>query len=75
MYTPVVNEIVKKLESLPSYLQRQVLIFVEALQTSATRGNPGEQLLKFAGIIPEEDLKIMQQVIETGCEQVDANEW
>ncbi len=71
----VVNEIVRKLKTLPDHLQRQVLLFVDALQTSAIRGTPGQQLLKFAGTISNEDLAIMQQAIYQGCEQVDADEW
>ena len=75
MDTPIVNEIVKKLEKLPSKLQRQVLTYVEALQIPATRGVSGQQLIQFAGTIPKEDLTIMQEAIEKGCEHVDINEW
>ncbi len=71
----VVDEIMKKLKTLPDNLQRQVLLFVDALQISSIRGTPGEQLLKFIGMIPPEDLAVMKQAIEQGCEQVDADEW
>jgi hypothetical protein len=56
-------------------LQRQVLAFVEALQTVVRRGVPGRQLLEFAGVIALDDLELMRQAIEDGCEQVDLNEW
>ena len=75
MDTPIVNEIVKKLGKLPNNLQRQVLTYVEALQIPATRVVSGQQLLQFAGTIPKEDLTIMQEAIEKGCEHVDTNEW
>ncbi len=71
----VVDEIMKKLKTLPDNLQRQVLLFVDALQNSSIRGTPGEQLLKFVGMIPPEDLAVMKQAIEQGCEQVDTDEW
>ena len=75
MDTPIVNEIVKKLGKLPNNLQRQVLTYVEALQIPATRVVSCPQLLQFAGNIPKEDLTIMQEAIEKGCEHVDINEW
>ena len=75
METPVLNEIVKKIKSLPDNLQRQVLIFVDALQVSSTRGMPGKSLLKFSGTIPPDDLNAMTQAINAGCEQVDSSEW
>lgn len=75
MDTPAINEIMKKIKSLPDNLQRQVLIFVDALQVSSTRGKPGKQLLKFAGTISTDDLNVMKQSIETGCEQVDGSDW
>jgi hypothetical protein len=36
---------------------------------------PGKILLQFSGTISLEDLEVMQQAIETDCEQVDLNEW
>jgi len=35
----------------------------------------GAQLLRFAGAIPMSDVKIMQETIKQGCEQVDKSEW
>lgn len=66
----LLDEITKKIKTLPDNLQRQVLIFVDALQVSSTCGVPGQSLLKFAGTISAEDLTLMQQAIEAGCEQV-----
>ena len=75
MTSSVLTEIEKKVRELPENLQRQVLIFVDALKISSTRGKSGRLLLEFAGTISLEDLKIMDDVIESGCEQVDSNEW
>jgi len=75
MDTPIFNEITKKIKQLPDNLQRQVLIFVDALQVSSTRGTPGKLLLEFAGTISPDDLSLMGQAIESGCEQVDGSEW
>ncbi len=70
----VVDEIIKKLKTLPDNLQRQVLLFVDALQVSSMRGTPGQELLKFVGTIPAEDLAIMRQAIDEGCEQINSKE-
>jgi hypothetical protein len=75
MDTPILNEITKKIRTLPDNLQRQVLIFVDALQVSSMRGVPGKSLLEFAGTISQDDLSAMRQAIEAGCEQVDGSEW
>mgnify|MGYP005619758627 CR=1 FL=1 len=49
------------------------------LRSETTRGArsavPGKQLLRFAGAIPLDDLRLMQQAIEIGCEAIDSNEW
>jgi hypothetical protein len=71
----ILNEITNKIKTLPDNLQRQVLIFVDALQVSSMCGTPGKLLLEFAGTISSEDLSIMGQAIESGCEQVDGSEW
>jgi len=75
MDTPVISEIINKIKSLPVNLQKQVLVFVDTLQSPPIRGVPGQQLLVFAGSIPSEDLEQMRKAIEAGCEQVDTNEW
>ena len=75
MDTPLVSEIAKKIKTLPDNLQRQVMIFVDALQVSSMRGVPGKLLLGFAGSISLDDLSLMEKAIESGCEQVDGSEW
>lgn len=46
-------------------------------QPTATRvqGISGRELLRFAGAIEADDLKLMSAAIEEGCEQVDHHEW
>ena len=75
MDTPILNELTKKIKTLPDNLQRQVLIFVDALQVSSLRGTPGKSLLEFAGTISPDDLSLIKQAIESACEQVDGSEW
>jgi len=75
MDTPILDEITKKIKSLPDNLQRQVLIFIDALQVSSMRGSPGKVLLEFSGTISPDDLTLMEQAIESGCEHVDSSEW
>lgn len=75
MNTLVVDRVVEQLKALPYEFQWRVFEFARALAVSIPRGVPGQQLLRFAGAIPLDDLQVMRQAIEDGCEQVDANEW
>ncbi len=73
MITPIIEQVVEQLESLPEDLQRRVLEFVQGLKGSAFRGALGKQLIRFVGFIPLDDLQQMRQAIESDCEQVDMN--
>lgn len=75
MDTIVIDKVVEQLKALPHELQWRVLEFSRALSLSTPHGIGGQQLLKFAGTIPLDDVQLMRQAIEQGCEQVDANEW
>ena len=75
MNTMVVDEIIEQLKSLPYELQWRVLEFARALALSVPRGVPGHRLLRFAGVIPPDDVQRMREAIEQGCEQVDVSEW
>ena len=44
-------------------------------QPACPRGVPGARLLPFAGSIPAEDLKVMEDAIREGCERVDPDGW
>lgn len=69
------SQVIEQLDTLPEDLQRKVLAYVQTLRSDPHRGVSGELLLKFAGTIPQDDLQVMKQAIEDGCEQVDGNEW
>jgi len=75
MSSTIADKVLEQLQALPYELQWRVLEFTRALALSTPRGAPGRQLMSFAGAIQLDDLRLMQQVIEDGCEQVDANGW
>lgn len=75
MDTPIIDKVIEQLRDLPQELQWRVLEFTRALAISSPRGVPGGQLLSFAGAISPDDVQLMREAIEQGCEQVDANEW
>ncbi len=77
MSNQTILKVTQHLESFPDDLQAQVLAFVEALKAKANRprGVAGATLLPFAGVISQDEARQMREVIESGCDQVDANEW
>ncbi len=75
MNTLIVDKIVEQLKALPYESQLRVLEFTRALALSTPQGVRGEQLLRFAGAIPLDEVQLMHQAIEQGCEQIDTNEW
>ena len=44
-------------------------------EASIREGKPGQTLTRFAGWIAPDDLALIQEAIESGCEQVDLDEW
>jgi len=75
MSESIIVQVVEQLENLPDKLQHQVLEFARSLQISPSRGVHGSQLVQFAGLISPDDLNLIERSIESGCEQVDLNEW
>jgi hypothetical protein len=75
MSETIISQVLEQLRMMPDKLQHEVLIFTRQLKASTQAGMPGKNLLQFAGAISLEDLSVMQQAIETDCEQVDLNEW
>ena len=71
----VKKEIINQIGRLDYEHQRRVLDFARALVVTGPKGVSGKQLLSFAGTIPADDLKAMEQAIEDGCEKVDQHEW
>jgi hypothetical protein len=68
--TPEDRELFEKLDAAQ---QQRVLEFVRSL--SEPQGVPGSSLLRFAGMIPLDDLEKMAQAIEEDCERIDPSEW
>ena len=75
MNIPIIDEVVEQLKIMPQHLQWQVLEFIRVLVKADLRGTPGQQLLRFAGSISLDDLKLMGEAIEQDCERVDVDEW
>jgi len=75
MNISIINEVIEQLRTMPQHLQYQVLEFARILAKSQVRGTPGQELVRFAGSIPLEDLLLMREAIEQDCEQVDTDEW
>ncbi len=75
MDTPILDKLIEQLKVMPQDLQWRVLEFARALASARIQGVPGRQLLHFAGSIPPDDVNVMRQAIEQGCEQVELNEW
>ena len=69
------KEVLKELTRLGSDEQRRVLEFTKSLAAPLPKGRRGADLLPFAGAIEREDLQQMAAAIESGCEQVSADEW
>ena len=75
MTSSVTDQVVAQLAILPPPLQQQVLQFACQLGQAKQKGQPGSNLIKFAGLIPSDDLRLMKKAIEQDCGQVDLDEW
>lgn len=69
------EQIISQLERLPEEQQEQVLAFVRTLAATGAKGIPGQELVRFVGLIPTDDLSLMARVIEEECERIDTGEW
>ncbi|MBW4675432.1 MAG: hypothetical protein KME52_15825 [Desmonostoc geniculatum HA4340-LM1] len=75
MDTPIFDRLIEELKVMPEDLQYRVLEFARTLVSSQIHGVPGKQLLNFAGTISPNDIQLIREAIEQGCEQVDIDEW
>ncbi|WP_414568611.1 hypothetical protein [Nostoc sp. CCY 9925] len=75
MDTPIFDRLIEELKVMPEDLQYRVLEFARTLVSSQIHGVPSKQLLNFAGRISPNDIQLMREGIEQGCEQVDIDEW
>ena len=69
------REIHGYLDRMPVTLQREVMDFARSLAGAERRKVPGKDLLQFAGAIDAEDLALMSQAIDAGCERTDRSGW
>jgi hypothetical protein len=70
----IVEAVVEQIKALPENLQLRVLRYARTLVPTPP-GVSGRQLLRFAGAISSDDLRVIQDAIEQGCERIDADEW
>ncbi len=69
------DQVLKRLDQLPVELQQRVLDFADALTASSPRGVSGKDLLPCAGVLSEDDAREISEAIQSGCEQVNPNDW
>ena len=72
---PIENELVAVFGQLPPAQQRQVLAFTRSLARDLPVGISGDQVLRFAGTLTDDDAALFEKSIEQGCERIDGNEW
>lgn len=74
MNPAIEKELRKQLDKLPTAQQRQVLDFVRTLAARKCQTVSGRALSEFACTIAKEDLALIAQAIDEGCEQVNPDE-
>ncbi len=69
--TSIKDNIIARIDKLPYDSQLRVLDFVKTL---IPKGVEGKNLLRFEGIISDDDLHLMSEAIEKNCGKVDISE-
>jgi hypothetical protein len=75
MDASIKKEVLDRMEELSDEKQKLVLNILRSLTPRRPRGTPGRDLLDLAGLIDAEDLRLMSEAIEEGCERIDPNAW
>jgi len=75
MNPAIEKELHEQLDQLPAAQQRQVLDFARTLAGRKRQMTSGRALSEFAGMIAKEDLALIAQAIDEGCEQGNPDEW
>ncbi len=75
MSADMAAEVAERMHELPESQQRHVLGFVRALQQAEPEGEPGRNLLQFAGLFPPEDCDEIERAVEEGCESINPDAW
>jgi len=69
------KKLIEDLNNLSFDSQKKVQEFAHALLITQSRGKSGKEMIKFSGILKHDDAGELKQIIESGCEKVDADEW
>lgn len=69
------KKLIEDLSNLPFDSQKKVQEFAHALLITQSRGKSGKEMIKFSGIMSNDDAGELKRIIESGCEKVDLNEW
>lgn len=72
-YKSLDTQLLSYFHSLTKPQQLEVLNYLKSLLKKDSSSNKG--LLKLAGSISSQDLKLMNEAIKEGCEQIDKDEW
>ena len=75
METSILREIIEQVRILPDNMQYKVLSIIKELRMQTQQGIPGITLLQFLGSIPAQDIDQIRETIQSGCEQIDFDEW
>lgn len=59
-------ELLNEVTQLPPALQQRVVAYARTLAQARSRGTPGTELLRFAGILDPDDARTMMEAIEEG---------
>jgi hypothetical protein len=70
------SEIMRRVESLPTERQRQLLVYVEELEHAHPRGESGAAMLSsLTAVLDNTSAAEMTRAIESACEGIDPREW
>lgn len=72
MNNNIIEEVTRQITVLP-YDLRQIVL--KELNLLSLKGVSGKNLMKYAGCICNDDLKVMRQAVESDCGNTDINEW
>jgi hypothetical protein len=72
--TEIQTQIIAQLDTLPLPKQQEVLDFARGLSNRRPKGVPGYRLLRFAGMLTEDEAVEFLQASEE-CRKVDLDEW
>lgn len=75
METAIRDEIISRLDRLPTGPQRRALEFIRGLETPQVKGTPGRELRDLAGTLSAADAAQMLRVIDEAFERVDPDAW